>query len=363
MISIKKMKRFSLLCLFAALGATMASCEKDETKPFLPYDLTHGVAIANEGTFQASNASLSIYYPDGDSVVNDVFSEVNDRPLGDVLQSIGFSEENAYFVMNASNKIEVVNKKTCVEVATITDLISPRYFASISNNKAYVTLWGDGGKIGVIDLTTNTLSKEISVGSGPEKLVVVGDKCFVANSGGWGTDNRVSIINTQTDEVVTTLTVGDNPKDFLVDKNGMVWVLCSGNIVYDANYNIESQTASKLMMINPSTNGIEKTIDLGATFHPSHLEINPAKDALYYGGDFGVAGIFSVSITATDKATSSFIDGYFYGFNVDPASGIIYGLQAPSYTSAGTLKRYSSTGSLISTSTLGIVPNGAYFAD
>jgi YVTN family beta-propeller protein len=360
MISIKKMKRFSLLCLFAALGATMTSCEKNETKPFLPYDLTHGVAIANEGTFQASNASLSIYYPEGDSVVNDVFSEVNDRPLGDVLQSIGFSEENAYFVMNASNKIEVVNKKTCVEVATISDLGSPRYIIPINNQKVYVTLWGDEGKVGVIDIATSTLTKQITVGSGPEKMILLNGKVFVANCGGWGTDNKVSVINSQTDEVTNTIIVADNPKDFVVDKNGKIWVLCSGNVTYGAN---PTQTNSKLMMINPSTNSIEKTIDLGESFHPSHLEINPAKDALYYGGDFGVAGIFSVSITATDKATSSFIDGYFYGFNVDPASGIIYGLQAPSYTSAGTLKRYSSAGSLISTSTLGIVPNGAYFAD
>ncbi len=363
MISIKKIKRFAFLFLLGAFGSILTSCEKDETKPFLPYDLTNGIAIANEGTFQASNASLSVYYPDGDSVINDVFSKVNDRPLGDVLQSIGFSAENAYLIMNGSNKIEVVNKRTCDEVATIADLVSPRYFTSISSNKGYVTLWGNGGKVGVIDLTTNALTKQITVGSGPEKLVVLGNKAFIANSGGWGTDNRISIINTLTDEVTTNLTVGDNPKDFVVDKNGMVWVLCSGNIAYDTHYNITSQTTSMLMMINPSNNCIEKTINLSETFHPSHLEINPAKDILYYGGDFGIAGIFSVSITATDKATSPLIDEYFYGFNVDPSSGVIFELQAPSYTSAGTLKRYSSTGSLISTSSVGIVPNGAYFAD
>jgi len=363
MISLKKLKCYLLVFLLATSGVIITSCEKDDTGPSLPYDLTNGVVIANEGTFQASNASLSIYYPKGDSVVNNVFSKVNDRPLGDVLQSIGFSGDNAYLILNASNKIEVIDKKTCVEVATISDLVSPRYFTSISDDKAYVTLWGNGGKVGVLNLTTNTLTKQITVGSGPEKLVVIGNKAFIANSGGWSTDNRISIINTQTDEVIATLTVGDNPKDFVVDRNGMIWVLCSGNIVYDANYNVASQTESKLIKINPSTNGIETTINLGETFHPSHLEINPAKNELYYGGDFGISGIFSIPITATEKAASPLIDEVFYGFNVDPSNGTIYGLQAPSFTSAGTLKRYSSTGAIISTFGLGIVPNSAYFAD
>ena len=356
MISLMKIRHFALLMLFAS--AVITSCKKDEAP--ITFDLTNGVVISNEGTFGVGNASLSVYYPEKDIVENDIFTKVNNRPLGDVLQSIGISGDSVYLVMNASNKIEVVNKKTCIEVATISELGSPRYFAAISKNKAYVTLWGSGGKVGVLNLTTNTITKQITVGSGPEKIIVLGNKAFIANSGGWDTDNRVSIINTQTDEVATTLTVGDNPKDFAVDKNGMVWVLCSGNIVYGAN---PSQTKSTLVLINPSTNGIEKTIDLGETYHPSNLEINQSRDILYYGGDFGVAGIFALSITATDKASSPLIDEYFYGFNIDPANGVIYGLQAPSFNSGGMLQRYSSTGTLISTYTLGIGPNAAYFAD
>jgi YVTN family beta-propeller protein len=363
MKSFIRTKRHAIVTFLVITGFAITACQKETPFVSLLYDLNQGVAVSNEGAFGTGNASLSIYYPDGDSIVNDVFTKVNNRPLGDVFQSIGFAGNNAFMIMNASNKIEVINKSTCAEVATISDLGSPRYFCAINNEKAYVTLWGNGGKVGVIDLATNALTKQITVGVGPEKIILINQKVFVANSGGWGTDNRVSVINPQTNEVTATITTGDNPKDFVVDVNGKLWVLCTGNVVYGADYSITSQTSGKLMMINPSTNLVEKTIDLGETYHPSQLEINLTKDLLYYGGDFGTAGIFSVSIDATAKASTPFIDEFFYGFNVNPNHGIIYGLQAPNFTSAGLLKRYSTTGQLMGTIVVGVGPNGAYFVN
>lgn len=362
MKSFFNLKHFALVAALAITSISITSCEDDETTIKLPYDLTRGVVIANEGSFGASNSSLSMYYPDGDSIVNDLFSKVNNRPLGDVFQSIGFSENFAYLIINASNKIEVVDKRSCEEVATITNLESPRYFTNISSKKAYVSLWGGNGKVGVLNTTTNSIEKTIVVGTGPEKMVVANSNAYVANCGGWGTDNRVSVINTQTDEVSATITVGDNPKDLVVDKNDKVWVLCSGNVVYQG-YSIVSQTSSKLIRINPKTNAIEKTIDLGETYHPSQLEINSNGDVLYYGGDWSISGIFALPIASETKATTPLVDDYFYGFNVDPESGIIYGLQAPTFTNSGSLKRYNPTGEALGTFTLGVGPNGAYFAD
>ena len=369
MIYQRKLKLPYLLILISVIGTFITSCEKDDSeKPYVPeqktyFNLTQGVTIANEGGYGSGNASFSIFYPAGDSVSNNVFFNVNGVSLGDVLQSIGFAGDKAYMLLNASNKIEVIDKDSCYQITTITDLSSPRYFLSLNNQKAYISLWGNGGKVGVLNLLTNTLTKQITVGSGPEKMVMVSGKVFVTNSGGWSTDNKVSVINTTSDEVAATITVGDNPKDIVVDKNGKVWVLCAGNIVYDGNYNIVSQTESQLARINPSSNEIETTISLGETYHPSLLEINATGDVLYYGGDWGASGIFSISIDATIKASTPLINDYFYGFNVDPSNGVIYALQSPSFTSSGTLKTYSSSGELLGSYSVGIGPNGAYFAD
>jgi len=369
MIYQRKFKQPYLLILISVIGTFITSCKKDDSeKPYVPeqetyFNLTQGVTIANEGAYGSGNASFSIFYPTGDSVSNNVYFNVNGVSLGDVLQSIGFAGDNAYMVLNASNKIEVIDKDSCYQITTITDLSSPRYFLSLSNQKAYISLWGNGGKVGVLNLLTNTLTKEITVGIGPEKMAMVSGKVFVANSGGWSTDNKISVINTTTDEVSATITVGDNPKDIVVDKNGKIWVLCAGNVVYDGNYNIVSQTESQLVRISPTTNEIEATISLGEAYHPSLLEINATGDVLYYGGDWSTSGVFSISITASAKATTPLINDYFYGFNVDPTDGVIYGLQSPSFTSPGTLKTFSPSGELLGSYSVGIGPNGAYFAD
>lgn len=352
-----------LLSLGVLAAFSFASCQKDSTESGVSYTFSNNIAIANEGAYGSSNATLSLYDPASDNVVNEVFEKVNNRPLGDVFQSIGFAGGKAFLLLNGSNKIEVVNASSCKEVATIENISSPRYMATLSSSKAYVSLWGDGGHVDVIDVTTNSITNTLKVGTGPEKMVIVSQKLFVANSGGWGTDNTISVVNTQTDAVDATITVGDNPKDMVLDKNGKLWVLCAGNIVYDNSYNVVSETPSKLERINPSTNQVEFSIDLGATYHPSHLAVNPSGDVLYYGGDYTIAGIFTFSIDATSTLSTPLINDYFYGFSVNPTNGEIIGLLAPTFTQSGTMNRYTSDGAFIKSYTVGIGPNSAYFGN
>ncbi|HUW07704.1 MAG TPA: DUF5074 domain-containing protein [Williamwhitmania sp.] len=352
-----------LLGLGVLAAFSFASCQKDSSQSSVAYPFSNSIAIANEGAFGSSNATLSLYYPSGDNVVNEVFKKVNNRPLGDVFQSIGFAGDKAFLVLNGSNKIEIVNASSCKEVATIENISSPRYVTALSSSKAYVSLWGDGGHVAIIDVATNSISNTIKVGTGPEKMVIASQKLFVANSGGWGTDNTISVVNTQTDVVDATITVGDNPKDMVLDKNGKLWVLCAGNIVYDVNYNVVSETPSMLERINPSTNQIEFSITLGATYHPAHLAVNPSGDVLYYGGDYTIAGIFSFSIDATTTMSTPLINDSFYGFSVNPSNGEIIGLLAPTFTQPGTMNRYTSDGTFIKSYTVGIGPNSAYFSN
>jgi Uncharacterized conserved protein len=353
-----------LLLSFGVLAAfSFASCQKDSSESSVTYTFTNTVAIANEGAYGSSNATLSLYYPAGDSVANGVFYRVNNRLLGDVFQSIGFAGGKAFLILNGSNKIEVVKTASCEEVATIENISSPRYMATLNASKAYVSLWGDGGHVDVIDVATNSITNTIKVGTGPEKMVIASNKLFVANSGGWGTDNTISVVNTLTDAVDATITVGDNPKDLVVDKNGKLWVLCAGNIVYDASYSVVSETPSKLERIDPSTNAVEFSIDLGATYHPAHLAVNTSGDVLYYGGDYTIAGIFTFSIDATTTMSTPLINDYFYGFSVNPSSGEIIGLLAPTFTQQGTMNRYTSAGTFIKSYTVGIGPNSAYFSN
>ncbi|SDC13211.1 DUF5074 domain-containing protein [Williamwhitmania taraxaci] len=341
----------------ALVGASLlfSACEKDESSgPKLPFDLTQGMIITNEGNFGSANASISIYHAAGDSITSDVFFKANNRVLGDALQSMTFTTNNAYFVLNGSSKIEVVEKSSCKEVATIENLGGPRYMVTYGT-KGYVSTW-DNNEVVVIDLNSNAVTKKISVGSGPEGLVVVGSKLFVANSGGWGSAKTVSVIDLKTDAVVETINVADSPRGFVVDKNNDVWVLCVGAVDW---LNSANTTTSALCKINPTTYNVT-TINISTTYHPTQLRTNNAGDQLYYGAGYGVQGIFKMSINGTIP-TAPFIDVEVYGFAIDPASGVVYGMQAPSFTAAGKMLRYDLAGKLVKEYTVGIGPNNGYF--
>ena len=108
------MKRNNLIWL-AFVAAFLFSC-KPEPQPVNPkaLDLGSGVFVLNEGNFNFSNASISFYDIDGDSVVNNLFYKVNDAPLGDVGQSLALTNGQLYIVVNNSNHIYKVDARTMV---------------------------------------------------------------------------------------------------------------------------------------------------------------------------------------------------------------------------------------------------------
>ncbi|MEA3316518.1 MAG: hypothetical protein U9R54_01010 [Bacteroidota bacterium] len=134
-INLVRIGLLSLAIIFFA-----SSCDNDDN--VIKGEFVNGVFISNEGNFGAGNGSISFYSVKGDSVSNNIFSKLNNRPLGDVVQSVKVFDNNAYIVVNASNKVEVVKYNDFVENGVITELSQPRYFAGISSDKAYVTQWG-----------------------------------------------------------------------------------------------------------------------------------------------------------------------------------------------------------------------------
>jgi YVTN family beta-propeller protein len=85
----------------------------------------------------------------------------------------------------------------------------------VSGNRAYVANAYDG-TVSVIDTTTNTVVKTLSVGSSPQKLAVSpdGKRVYVANT----SSNTVSIIDASTDTAIGTVVIPvqqDKPGVFL----------------------------------------------------------------------------------------------------------------------------------------------------
>lgn len=321
-----------------------------------------GIFITNEGGFGNNNGSVSFYNYKTDQVINNLFSTVNDRALGDVVQSMKLHNDRAYIVVNNSNKIEVVNRFSFEEVGVVEGLSLPRFFTAFED-KGYVTCWGDNS-VKVIDLGTLTVTNTIAVGSGPEGLAISGGNLFVANGGGYGVDSTISVIDLQSEEVVSTIAAKYNPKKVVADENGNIWVLVHGKVVYSPDWTqIIEETPSMIYKIDAANATAIETEKLFDTQHPAGLSINGDGASLYVGGGFGFGGIYKVETEniGSSATITKIVDDYAYGFEFDKNSNTLFVGIAPDFTSGGTLLRYNENGEKLGEYTVGIGPNGAGF--
>jgi len=263
----------------------LISCKKET--PF-SINITNGALIANEGNYGKSNASVSYLNFANNSIVNDIFTKVNDRSLGDELQSICIDSSYVFLVVNSSNKIEVVSRKNFNEVSTIDGVGSPRYMTT-RNGKGYVTCWADSS-LKVLDLTSMSITKSIRLGAGPEKMLIHGNFIYVANGGMYGIDSTISVINLTSETVTNTIVVGFNPKDIKLDKNSDLWVLCYGKEVYDASNKLIDSSACELVRININSLEVEHRVTISNSEHAMILEISPDNSLLYFGGGYSFGG-------------------------------------------------------------------------
>jgi YVTN family beta-propeller protein len=336
-----------------------SACDPDSAPATPKGAYEKGVFILNEGSFRAGNSAVSFYNRDSKTVEADIFAGVNNRPLGDVAQSITQHNDQIYLVINNSNKIEIVEANTFAELHTINNLALPRFLA-VANNKAYVTEYvnfSGNGQVSVIDLNTHTVVKTIAVGKLPENLLAVNNKLYVVNSG----ENFVSVINTNTDVVEKTLTLADSPNSLVLDANNKIWILAGGKKVYKPDFSVDAtnSTPGTLIRLNPTTQAVELSLPFASrTSSPTRLITNGARNKLHYqyGGK-----IYQFDITAAALPTNTLINRSFYGLGIDPSTDILYGGDAGFFTSAGKVVRFNPNGSALDSFPVGIAPNGFLF--
>ncbi|HBZ66357.1 MAG TPA: hypothetical protein DEO70_05915 [Bacteroidales bacterium] len=360
--------QFSLIRFFSALFFTavlITSCSKDNNpdKPTVVTPVYSGGAfICNEGAFMQGNATLDFFSYTTTAVVSNVFQSINQRPIGDVLQSMSVIGDYGYLVVNNSNKIEVVTMQDMKEAGVIEGVTAPRYIIKVADNKAYVSQWGDDGKIQVVDMKTLEVVKTIETGLGPEQMIIYNDLVYVANGGGWAADSTITVINPTNDVVVGTIKVGYNPKSFAVDAGGSLWVLCYGHIIYDpVTWAIASEMPSELVKLSGTSLGVDEEKVIGISAHPTMLAASPDGNTFYYGGGFGFSGIYAWDNQSGSLPTTPISDKMFYGFGVNPDNGEILGLEAPSFTGPGVLYRFSPDGTQLGQYPTGIGPNSVVF--
>ncbi len=324
----KSINFFSFLVLCAL---TTVSCSKDEGSDNQPPAITRGIYVLNEGLFSQNNTMLTYYDPSTNKATTDIFANVNGSGLGDTGNDIIIYGGKGYIVMNGSSYLQVMNAATATGLKKIELKTGngaprmPRYAVSY-RNKVYVSC--SDGSVAVIDTSSLATEKYINVGLNPEQMVVVGDRLFVANSGGFTAefDSTVSEIDLITQTETRKIQVGVNPGSITADEAGNVYVACTGNY---------SQIKPRLVKFNANTGNIVKSADTVVgklRYHNGYL--------LVTGGYIGTNTVRALNTNDFAQLGSTWItDGTAiqmpYGLYTDPTTGDVFVTDAKNYTAAG----------------------------
>ena len=350
----KSMKNY--LIPFTVFTLLFASCSSDDdnNQPNpIPSDYEKGILITNEGPFNNGTGTITFVSEDFATVEQKIYKNVNGSDLGNIVQSMGFADSDAYIVVSNSQKIMIADRYTFEKKDSIvTGLENPRYFASNGLTKGYVTDWGDpmddnDDYVAVIDLRTNTIATTISVPFGPEKILNHGNKLYVAHQGGYGHNNLISVISGNA--VQSTITVGDVPSSMTV-VGEYLYVLGSGNPDYSGN-----ETAGSITKIDLASDQVVETYMFDTTDHPNELTADGSQLLYNLNGK-----VFKIDSSSVNLPGTPIIDGFFYA--MEARNGMLYATDAGDFASRGNLYVYDlSNNQQVQDIQTGIIPGGIYF--
>ena len=381
------MGRKSLL-LLAAFAVMLISCNPDpQPTPVDPNDSIQshelkGVYVLNEGNYQFSNASLSFYDIEADTVYNNLFYKANNAPIGDVAESMALVDNKLYIVVNNSNYIYKVDANTIecdlTKPFKLTDFYSPREMHFVAPNKAYVT---DiiGTDLWIINPQEMTHTGSVAMGNTTEKMLQVGNELYVSNWSYYYIDaeshrsyNTVQVVDLNNDVKVADIVVGKEPNTMVADKDGHVWVLCEGRS-WDDEYDDLGMPYGEnptLWEIDPMLKTAMCRYEFKGPYEDDDeikgvattLRVNPAGDQFYliYNNEVRRFDIATMSLSDSFRITPE-PQGLLYNMAVNPKTGDLYVTDAKNYMMNGIVYRYSDDGVLLASFEAGIIPSAMLF--
>ena len=365
---------------------------KEQRVPIVGYEVplqnVKGFYLLNEGNMGNNKATLDYFdYTFYDSTaqrygiyIRNIYADRNPmkpRELGDVGNDIDIYGSKLYAVINCSNFVEVMRAADATHVAEI-PIPNCRYLA-FHGGYMYVTSYAGPvmlhnpaqrlGYVAKIDTATFAIVDTCTVGYQPDDMAIVGDKLYVANSGGYmfpAYDSTVSVIDLATFQEVKKINVAINLHRLIADKRGFIYVSSRGDY-YNApsrTFIIDSHIDKVVMELTQAdpTSGEQKSV--------RNSEMSLCGDSIYfYGVEFSyITNSNSISYGIIDCQSQQVVSRHFitdgtekditipYGVAVNPETREIFVTDAKDYISPGKLHCYSPDGQLQWSVTTGDIP-------
>ena len=348
---------FWLLALSSCRGPEVILPPEPEQKGDTVQSEILGFYLLNEGNMGSNKATLDYYDFTTATYVRNIYSAANPsvaQSLGDVGNDLKIYGKRLYAVINCSNFIEVMSADDATHIGTI-DIPNCRYlrfkdgYGYVTSYAGPVTIDPNYTQIGYVakfDTATLQIIDTCHVGFQPDELEVVGNKLYVANSGGYMVPNyehTVSVIDLNTFTETHRIDVAVNLHHLRIDKYGILWVSSRGDY-----YDIQSA----LYAID--TRSDKLVADLQVPVSNMWLD----GDSLYvYGSQFSYFTMTEeLSYRIIDIRTKSVVSDAFipdtvtvvhpYGLMVHPVTKDIYLTDAKNYVTPGTLHCFGNNGAL-----------------
>lgn len=352
---------YTFLCMLTLLS----SCRREEVLPpseEVPTGQTTrsevvGMYLLNEGNMGSNKATLDYYDFNSAIYTRNIYLSANPsvpQSLGDVGNDLEIYGKRLYAVINASNLIEVMSADNAKHIGSI-QIPNCRYL-QFKDGFGYVTSFAGPisfdpdflqiGYVAKFDTATLQIVDTCHVGYQPEELEIVGDKLYVANSGGYMVPNyehSVSVIDLNTFKETKRIDVDINLHHLRADKYGKLWVSSRGDY-YDI--------PSRLYCLDTSTDKVINMIDIPVN------GMCISGDSLYvYSSAFNYFTMQSetnyniINIATQELVSQRFISEEVdiqvpYGLLVHPYTKDIFLTDAGDYVTPGTLHCFDKDGQL-----------------
>lgn len=327
------------------------------TEGITPTGDIKGFFLLNEANMGSNKASLDYFDYETGYYIKNIYAQRNPtvvKELGDVGNDIGIYGNKLYAVINCSHLIEVMDIATAKHHATIS-IPNCRYIV-FDDKYAYVSSYAGPvsidpnarpGYVAKIDTTTMQIVGECVVGYQPEEMAVVGDKLYVANSGGYRVpnyDNTVSVIDLNTFTQTKQIEVAINLHRIEADNRGNLYISSRGDY-----YGVPSKT----LILNTQT---ETVSDVLNPLPCSNMTMSNDKIYMYSTDWSYITHKNEISYAIVDTQTQSITTRQFitdgtdkkikvpYGIAVNPESGEIFVTDAKNYVTPGTLYCFNPDG-------------------